>query len=445
MRDYINIIVKKCPAEYHEVRPLADGDSAISYSSVIKLHYNLKETEHLSNQSQTLFTKLLDTAFYLEDVVNSKGRPEHEVRWTFHKKCPRGFSFIEYLWCCYIKPRTMQFVGLLLALLSLVVVFSEVTFRWDDPTLSVFAILIHPAVVKQSSVLLIAILIGPLLFLVIATYSAFFSLRFFNYFRLIPNQLSSPNSIMFSAAYLCRLGPPLAFNFLYVIKFHGTAFEEVMSYMSDVPFFGGDKFLNNIPWLLVPMCLVSAFDIIPRIIRLLPCRRFTRYVYDDYDETQIEEGEHIIAEERVLKEKSMKCSETISRLTVNSQKDEELGISMDVITSRPDPEPKLAPKLPHCHQQHVESPLPSELKPTDPAPQARFRWFRRGSDDTQQPSLNVIQPNTISEKIERSSRDSPPPLIQEPVKPIPPPTQDKTRTSVTSSNITMHHNKYTNM
>ncbi|KAH3766087.1 G-protein coupled receptor-associated protein LMBRD2 [Pelomyxa schiedti] len=480
LRDYVNIIVKKCPAEYMQVRP--EGDSHISYSTVVKLHHNLMEYQHLSTQSQALYNQILETAFYLEDILNSKGRPEHEIRWSFRSKFPRFLAVMEYMWCCYVKPRTLQVAGVILALLSCIVVFSEVTFRWDDPTLSVFALMIRPEVVRLSSILLIVVLIGPLFYLIIATYSAFFALRFFNYYRLIPNQLSSANSIMFSAAYLCRLGPPLAFNFLYVIKFHDTAFEEVMSYMSDVPFFGGDKFLNNIPWMLVPLCLICAFDIGPRIVRLMPCKRLTRYVYDDYDETQIDEGEQIIHAERVVKERLISAGESVSHLTVDTTKDEEAGINMGALQvpikrtstilnqESVNPEQPSKPKLsssstsPPSTASSISSqptPIPQQHATTeDPesgaaagGPTPRFKWFRLSSEKHKRKSSDPLQTQpqpavpteagrifTVTKQVGPGSsfRDLPP--LTTPPAPIN--ANSITRTTPTP---TAPHNKYTNL
>lgn len=68
-----------------------------------------------------------------------------------------------------------------------------------------------------------------------------------------------------------------------------------MSYMKNVPFFGGEVFLENIPWVIVPMCLLHAFDIIPRCIRMLPFKKLKRFIYDDdFGDSQIEEGQDLI-------------------------------------------------------------------------------------------------------------------------------------------------------
>lgn len=297
-RYLIDIIVAKCPPEFQQLK--GTGNSDITYDGAVKLHYNVMNQYNLLIQSQSVYRNTLKDAFILEDVLKSSGRSEHEMQWSFKPRITNRFlAFCEWVWHCYIKPNGFRVAAIFCALFSFVVVFSEVTLRWDDPVLSIFALMIQPTAIRSSDLLLTLVLSGPLIFMVVSAYNSLFQLKLFTYYRLLPDQQSDGNSVLFSAAYLCRLAPPLAFNFLYVIKFQGTAFEEVMSYMKNVPFFGGEVFLENIPWVIVPMCLLHAFDIIPRCIRMLPFKKLKRFIYDDdFGDSQIEEGQDLIKSER---------------------------------------------------------------------------------------------------------------------------------------------------
>ncbi|BFU20455.1 hypothetical protein conserved [Entamoeba histolytica] len=101
-------------------------------------------------------------------------------------------------------------------------------------------------------------------------YQTLISMKLFDYYQLFNNRLSDPGSMLFSAAYLCRLCAPLALNILHMIKFDGvhfngtqTAFQSVMSSMEDIPFFGQNSFNDFFPVCIV---IVSAFSLLNHFI-----------------------------------------------------------------------------------------------------------------------------------------------------------------------------------
>eukprot|EP01105_Mastigella_eilhardi_P014187 TRINITY_DN3227_c1_g1_i2.p1 TRINITY_DN3227_c1_g1~~TRINITY_DN3227_c1_g1_i2.p1 ORF type:complete len:806 (-),score=170.50 TRINITY_DN3227_c1_g1_i2:47-2464(-) len=323
-RVYINKVIERCPPEYADVKPDYEEGDELTFSTATKLNYNIKAQTNLARQSESLYNSIVLTALRLEDITVSKWRPEHAVLWTTRpQRANKFFAVAEWAVLCHAGPFLLKATSLACCLATLVIIWSELTFAFNDPTLSIVALAVQPEIIRISDILLTIVLILPLVYLVVATYSSLFEVRIFNYFRLLPHQQTDANSVLFSAAYLCRLAPPLAYNFLHLLKMNGTAFGKVMNYMNNVPFFGGDLFMNFIPWILLPLCVLHAFDVIPRIVRLIPVQRLQRFIYDDdFSDDQIDEGVEILRQERRARTTSVDQTELLSR-----GPDEESGTS----------------------------------------------------------------------------------------------------------------------
>lgn len=86
----------------------------------------------------------------------------------------------------------------------------------------------------------------------LCAYTTLFKLKLFNFYRLVPHQMSDAGSIMFSAkyvvylylfsiivfflfiffiSYLCRLAAPLAYNFLSIVHQEDLNFTSVSTFI----------------------------------------------------------------------------------------------------------------------------------------------------------------------------------------------------------------------
>lgn len=131
-------------------------------------------------------------------------------------------------------------------------------------------------------------------------YDSLMNIRLFNWYKLLPYQQTDTYSLLFSAAYLCRIGTPVALNYIYLTGFDTTnsAFVRVMGTMTVVPFFGGN-FNVIFPTLILLVALATLFDLWARIFFIFTCGRFKSFEYDEFSEDEYTStGRDLMAKER---------------------------------------------------------------------------------------------------------------------------------------------------
>eukprot|EP00727_Mastigamoeba_balamuthi_P010700 m51a1_g6252 hypothetical protein (311) ;mRNA; r:89346-90495 len=233
----------------------------------------------------------LSTALATEDVLKAVQSGSRQIRWSQEPSAARGGAagLAEYAWHARAKPLLVRALAAVLALLSACVLWSEATFSFDSPVLSVLALATVPEGVRRSTALLSAATAVPLAYIVACAYWSTLKLRLFSYYRLIPGRQTDANSILFSASLLCRLAAPLALNFVNMEK-------EVMKGMENMPLVGDRRFNELAPSLLLVLCALTLSNTATRCARFLHIRQF-EYAEGFHDE-RMDEGRTIIAEQR---------------------------------------------------------------------------------------------------------------------------------------------------
>jgi len=172
--------------------------------------------------------------------------------------------------------------------------WEEVTVSVSSVDLSVFSVVVKS--LHLGSIWSQVIVFLPLAYEALTAYSTLFRIQIFNYYRLIPQQETDANSIMFSAAYLCRLCAPLSYNFMTFLHLsEKTSFEEVMGTMDFVPFLGNHFYLY-FPLLIILVCAANLFNLSTRILQCLHIKRFQ--FDENFSDSAIEEGAQILERER---------------------------------------------------------------------------------------------------------------------------------------------------
>eukprot|EP00727_Mastigamoeba_balamuthi_P011608 m51a1_g707 hypothetical protein (697) ;mRNA; f:400225-402884 len=329
-RKYVDMVVRKCPEDLYEKTSRGHGSCDILYSKLVHVHYNLIWQKLYLNQAEVQYNELLLKAFAIEDVLKAKQNGTRGIRWTaWRPRCrpsSGAYVFAEYLWCAYLRPLCLRLLSVVCACLSLVIIWSECTFWVDRPVLSVLALMTTPDVIRQSDVLLSLVFSVPLLYMVVCAYWSTLRMRLFNYYRLLPHQQTDGNSIVFSAALLCRLAAPLALNFTNMQKFETSAFQTVMQGMKRMPIVGGKSFNQFAPMCLVFFCVCTLFNCVTHCARLFGVRRFE--YDDDFDDDSIEDGRRIISEERTKVAHGYSCDSSRAPATASLHK---LGREQDDI------------------------------------------------------------------------------------------------------------------
>lgn len=135
---------------------------------LVKLNEQLKSNIHIHHRVQTYWTQGISDAFYFEEIFNNEKNADRTfvkenlitrswLRRKLFENHPklgkyllRSCSFdehtLEWLTFCAIRPWAIRVLAITLALISLLVIWSEMTFfRTTKPILSIFAICVNAA------------------------------------------------------------------------------------------------------------------------------------------------------------------------------------------------------------------------------------------------------------------------------------------------------------
>eukprot|EP01119_Soliformovum_irregulare_P019574 TRINITY_DN6229_c0_g1_i1.p1 TRINITY_DN6229_c0_g1~~TRINITY_DN6229_c0_g1_i1.p1 ORF type:complete len:649 (-),score=115.17 TRINITY_DN6229_c0_g1_i1:51-1745(-) len=306
LRGYIEEIVEKCPMQYRDII-VGEGEAEMSYSKLVSLHRKVVFYEWEVLRSKSIYERTLHRAFRLDDIVKARQGSETTIHWTFKKKRSGTFAsqinFFEWLWKLWLEPLMLRLFALICAGMSLVVVYSEVVFGIPHkPNLSVFALLYSEEVSFTLQWLFVFIPVGYISFC--AAWSLF-QIRLFTYYRLLDNHQSDGGSLLFSAAYLCRLTAPMAFNYLLMAQINNTAFSEVMGALT-LTILGTD-FNYYFPGILIILCLINMFNLYTKFVTTFCLRKFVnRFVFDEsFTDSQIDRGRDLIDQERLKRERGI--------------------------------------------------------------------------------------------------------------------------------------------
>jgi len=305
-REYIEIIIGKCPLEYKDIHA-GEGDAEMTYKALVNLHCRVMKAEHRLRRSSVLYEILMQSAFELQDIQETRKTGAKKLIKTFATprvgRYANEIDTLEYYWKCFLQTKALRVLTFLTILISLVIIWSETVFSSTDPDLSIFSLAINVKDLSFTLVFLYCFL--PTLFIVVCSYWTTFKIRIFNYYRLVPHHQSDGNSIMFSAALLTRLAAPVAYNFLLMIHMKECAFCNVLGLVEEkVTPLLGEKYNIYFPILLIVFCALTAFDAYTRFVHAFCGAKWHTFVYDeDFKDKKIEQGADIIDKERLHRER----------------------------------------------------------------------------------------------------------------------------------------------
>ncbi|VDL59662.1 unnamed protein product [Hymenolepis diminuta] len=339
LRSRLNFIVAKtgdlgevgaATRQNHRSNPSENSGASISAYSLtskrlVKLHKRLKRAYHHYSRAHALWLEALQNAADAEDVFNnciagSSRVFEHgptpavlnSVDATLKPPtlCERLIRVadvrtrsVEWYWKCRLEPLLLKIVSFLLIMTSFLIVWSECTFFVRSPRLSIIAAILHsrPTLFEYNLISFVCFLfLGYLGFCVCFTA---YRLRFFNYYRVVPNHHSDAISLIFYGYMLCRLAPSLCVNFLCLahldshvlrnsslisiaiapnssssalppdilvdgVAVYETAFTKFMGHL-DVVSFISNGFNIYFPMVVVLLCLVTFFSLGSRLLACL--------------------------------------------------------------------------------------------------------------------------------------------------------------------------------
>lgn len=216
LRSCVDEILRKVPTELMEkarrtVRE-AGSTSVPSEKALIRLHRQVIKSLQILQRTEALWNVQVEKILYLEDIeMNFLSSPpfRHELSSSRNHCQPT----LQWYWECVIKNPFLKILAGATAIISLLVVWSELTFFSSYP-LSFFAIILNVARISYDFVTIEIFSMLTLCYLCYCAYSTIFRIKFLNLYYLAPHHQTNEHSLIFSGMLLCRLTPPMCLNFL---------------------------------------------------------------------------------------------------------------------------------------------------------------------------------------------------------------------------------------
>lgn len=320
LRPCIETILRKVPSELMErVRRHTRNDGGQSNAvpsekSLIRLHKQVIKSIQTFQRTEALWNVQVEKVLYLEDVDKNLNSMDRRFKTEFPQQQTRLQELfcnptINWYWQCQVKPPFMRTMAVILGGLSLMVVWSELTFFNRSPVLSIFANVLDVAK-KQHDFLTIELFsMVTLCYLCYCAYSTVFRIKFLNLYYLAPHHATNEHSLIFSGMLLCRLTPPMCLNFLgmmhldsHIIKkgIPETYYTQIMGHM-DVLGIISDGFNIYFPMVMLAFCLATWYSLGSRALNALG---FQQFMLNEIDQNEsisnefIQEGKGLIDREK---------------------------------------------------------------------------------------------------------------------------------------------------
>ncbi|GFY47485.1 g-protein coupled receptor-associated protein LMBRD2 [Trichonephila inaurata madagascariensis] len=316
-RSYIDLILEKLPDERKSVTQLRRSrDDAhftidgISVKGLAKLHKQIIRAIHMYRRTQCQWNMLLEQVFHWEDIVANESNREKIFKTSLKPtRIPLFKSIrtpkIDWYWYCMLRNWVYRTLCVVLSVFSAIVVWSELTFFTQKPTLSLFALFISSARENYNYIAIEVISTATIAYLCVCAYYTVFRIRILNYYYLAPHHQTNEYSLIFCGMLLCRLTPPLCLNFLGLIHLDShvtknsnieeTSYTKIMGHMDVIPIIS-DGFNIYFPILIFFVCLATYFNICSRILHFIG---FEQFIGDDEMTSDlIEEGRELVKREK---------------------------------------------------------------------------------------------------------------------------------------------------
>jgi hypothetical protein len=339
LRKYLNMIIKKFPAETQETfskghddfEDFKSSEDALTKKSLEKLFMKVTKAVRVANSTKIQWSSLAEQSLDLEDIDINRASSDRIFKSTIRSKSKMSNKFtlaLEWYWKVWIRIWAYRVVAVMLLFLSVCIIWSEVLFSVVKPHLSIFAFLVYIGHQFGQYTAIEILSIVVVAYLSICAYFTVFKIRLFNLYYLSPHHNTDGDSLLFSAMLLSRLALPICLNYLYMIQVVRLKVNSDEDPVPQTSFALANGNTELIPWLtnyvyylypvlIVLICIATVFSIGSRISSLLGYQKFMGE--DDFSADYIEEGKALIKRERRLREKSLR---ECGRVLVNQLQNE---------------------------------------------------------------------------------------------------------------------------
>ena len=275
LHDAMGVIMAKCPPLSPRYQVGGGAGSAdplivsvaddVTLAVLAAVHTRLKAATLGLRKAQHRWEQLLEQIEHLEQVLEGALPPSSRnvAAVTGQSRAVVMCRSAVWYWHLYAASPTYKVLAAISMALSGVVLWSEIVAPFGSQSLLPFGVLVDGA--QRTGLRQVAALV-PLVYMCLCTYLSLFRLKLFGAVELSGNRQSDPYSLMFNAAYLCRLQFSLAFNYLALLKLpKATAYSRsVGNNMALVPHLNA-----YLPVLLLLFAAATLFNTFERLLRVL--------------------------------------------------------------------------------------------------------------------------------------------------------------------------------
>jgi len=115
---------------------------------LVTLHNRLIKSQQVNSRTVNQWEKMMEEAFMGEDILRNEMNSNR--RFVFSSLTRQGFIFqklnsprIEWIYRCVVRKYMLKLAAVLLAILTVAVIWSEMTFFNKKPVLSLFAVFLN--------------------------------------------------------------------------------------------------------------------------------------------------------------------------------------------------------------------------------------------------------------------------------------------------------------
>ncbi|KAJ2786888.1 hypothetical protein GGI15_001157 [Coemansia interrupta] len=287
LRHCVDTIMEYCPrTDANGIRPSTQNATLsdripvdITETYLAALHNRIKKAVLKEERDRWRWNRSARRAFFLQDAIDSSGNPRRQLesnlrpwsQWSIGKRAAAWW------WYIALRPVVYRALSIAAAVLSVGILWSEITFNLDSSHFSLVNHLLRSMglsyfAIEATSIVIIA-------YMSLCAYSSVMKLRLFNIYSLESHHHTNERSLLFCGAYLCRLMFPLCYNFLNMAggvdaskDDEATEFSKFMDKIDLVPVLG-EQSNRAIPVLIMVPAALAFFNIHGRVMEYFSISR----------------------------------------------------------------------------------------------------------------------------------------------------------------------------
>ncbi|KAH7026747.1 LMBR1-like membrane protein-domain-containing protein [Linnemannia elongata] len=278
--------------------------NVITEKYLADLHARIKRALRMSDRWNAIWRDLQKAGFLAQDIQENMDNPEKKFRSTLRPLTskPKNWQLsLEWVWHLKLRPILLRSLAAVCAALSLLIVWSEMTYQNVNPVLSVIGLLVQVARDRMSYGAIEAVSFFTMLYMCTCAYTTLMKMKLLNNYVLVPNHHTDEPTLLFIGSYLCRLTFPLVYNYLTISaagKEDSTVFAGYMGKIDMVPLLG--DFNYYMPYVILVPTLITLFNVFAKMFAI--CSISDNFFDNDDDEGGIggdlEEGVQVLKDAR---------------------------------------------------------------------------------------------------------------------------------------------------